>query len=231
VKDIQFLADPAGGEVRIGIGPPLAGLLSDVIERLALRYPKMAFRVVERDMTALLNGDLRGRMIDVVLGWIPTPNDNETFNADILFDDNRFVVTGATNPWLRRRKIVLAELVGERWILPPVTGLAGSNLADDFVANGLQVPRTSVSVNSTSVRDRLLATGRYFAVVPGVELRFSDKRAPYKVLPVNFGGKARPVGIVTLKNRTLGPAIQIFIDETRALAKRMTKKNSLTHSR
>jgi DNA-binding transcriptional LysR family regulator len=84
VKDIQFLADPAGGEVRIGIGPPLAGLLSGVVERLAPRYPKMAFRVVERDMTALLHSDLRGRMIDVVLGWIPLPIDEETFNADIL---------------------------------------------------------------------------------------------------------------------------------------------------
>jgi DNA-binding transcriptional LysR family regulator len=60
-------------------------------------------------------------------------------------------------------------------------------------------------------------------VVPGVELQFRDQRAPYKVLPVNFGVKPRPVGIVTLKNRTLGPAIQIFIDEVRALAKRMTK--------
>jgi DNA-binding transcriptional LysR family regulator len=223
VKDIQFLADPTGGEVRIGIGPPFGGLLSNVIERLALRYPKMTFRVVERDMTALVNSDLRGRMVDVVLGWA-RPIDDETFNADILFDDKRFVVAGTTCPWIRRRKIALAELVGERWILPPLTGLAGSHVAEDFVANGLQVPRISISVNSTSIRDRLLATGRYLAVVPGVELRFRDKAAPYKVLPVSFGVNERPVGIVTLKQRTFGPAVQIFIDEVRAVAKRMNAR-------
>ena len=223
VKDIQFLADPAAGEVRIGIGAPQGGLLADVIERLASRYPKMTFRVVERDVSGLLNADLRGRTIDLVLGWLPMPIDEESFSVDILFHDHRFVVTGATSPWARRREITLAELVGERWILPPLTGLAGSSIADDFLANGLRVPRAIVMVNSLSVRDRLLATGRYLAVVPGVELHFRDKRMPHKVLPVSFGVKPRPVGIVTLKNRTLGPAVQIFIDETRALAKRMTK--------
>jgi DNA-binding transcriptional LysR family regulator len=224
VKDIQFLADPAAGEVRIGIGPPLGGLLSSVIERLAVRYPKMHFCVVERDTTVLLNSDLKGRMIDLVLGPVPTPIDDD-LSADVLFYDNRFAVTGATNPWARRRKIALAELVGERWILPALTGLAGSNVVDDFKAHGLQIPQISVSVNSTSVRDRLLATGHYLAVVPGVELRFRDKRAPYKVLPVSLGVKPRAIGIVTLKNRTLGPAAQIFIDEARELAKRMPKNS------
>src|SRR5262245_58907088 len=219
VKDIQFLADPASGEVRIGIGPPQGGLASNIIERLALRYPRMIFRVVERDVSGLMNGDLRDRMIDVVLGWLAMPINDETFNAEHLFYDKRFVVTGATNPWIRRRKIALAELVGERWILPPPTGL----VAEDFLASGVPVPRASIIVNSLSVRDRLLATGRYLAVVPGVKLRFRDKRTPHKVLPVSFGAKPRPVGIITLKNRTLGPAVQAFIDEARVLAKRMTK--------
>src|SRR5215510_3751452 len=49
------------------------------------------------------------------------------------------------------------------------------------------------------------------------------KRTPHKVLPVSFGAKPRPVGIITLKSRTLGPAVQVFIEEARTLAKRMTK--------
>jgi DNA-binding transcriptional LysR family regulator len=223
VKDIQFLADPAAGEVRVGIGPPLAGLLAQVIERLSLRYPKMVFHVIERDVAALLNSDLRGRIIDLVLGRVAMPIDEETFSADVLFDDHLFVIAGASNPWTRRRRIKLAELVGERWIFPPLAGLAGSHAADAFLANGLEVPRVNVFANSIRVRDRLLATGRHLAMVPGVELRFRDQRTPLKVLPVNLGVKPRPVGIVTLKNRTLGPAAQIFIDEARTLAKRMTK--------
>lgn len=224
VKEIEFLADPAGGELRIGIGPPLAELLSDIIDRLSLRYPKMIFHVIEQDVGALMNGALRERAIDLVLGRIATPIDDDTFSADILFDDRPFVVAGAASPWSRRRKITLAELAGERWIFPLLTGVAGSAASDVFLANGLEVPRVSVIANSIRVRDRLLATGRYLAVAPGVELRFSnDKRTELKVLPVRFDVKPRPVGIVTLKNRSLGPAARIFADEARLLTKRMTK--------
>jgi DNA-binding transcriptional LysR family regulator len=224
VKEIEFLADPAGGELRIGIGPPLAELLSDIIDRLSSRYSKMIFHVIERDVNALMDGELRERAIDLVLGRIATPIDDDTFSADILFDDRPFVIAGAANPWSRRRKIRLAELVGERWIFPPLAGVAGSAVSDAFLANGLEVPRVSVIANSIRVRDRLLATGRYLAVAPGVELRFSnDKRSQLKVLPVKFDVKPRPVGIVTLKNRSLGPAARIFAEEARLLTKRMTK--------
>ncbi len=224
VKDIKFLADPTAGELRVGIGPPLAGLLSDVIERLSLRYPNMVFHVVERDVVAMLNSDLRERTLDLVLGRIATPLDDETFSADVLFNDRLFVIAGATNPWVRRRRIELAELINERWILPSFSGLAGSHAADAFLADGLQIPRVAVVANSPRVRDRLLATGRYLAMAPGVELRFrNDRRTELKVLPVKFDVKPRPVGIVTLKNRTLGPAARIFTDEARLLSKRMTR--------
>src|SRR6266849_6088109 len=41
VKNIEFLADPAAGEVRIGANPALAaGFTSVVIDRLSRRYPR-----------------------------------------------------------------------------------------------------------------------------------------------------------------------------------------------
>ena len=47
VKDIESLADPTAGEVRIGSTPPLAAsFLSAVIDRLVKRYPRMALHVV-----------------------------------------------------------------------------------------------------------------------------------------------------------------------------------------
>jgi DNA-binding transcriptional LysR family regulator len=115
-------------------------------------------------------------------------------------------------------------LAGERWIFPLLAGVAGAATTDTFLANGLEVPRVSVIANSIRVRDRLLATGRYLAMAAGVELRFSnDSQTDIKVLPVKFDVKPRPVGIVTLKNRSLGPAARIFAEEARLLSKRMTK--------
>src|SRR5262245_25115447 len=46
VKDIEFLADPTAGEVRIGSGAGLAeGIVVAVINKLARQYPRVVFHV------------------------------------------------------------------------------------------------------------------------------------------------------------------------------------------
>src|SRR5499426_2120143 len=47
IKDIEFLADPTAGEVRIGTTPPLsASFVSAVVDRLSRRHPRIVYRVV-----------------------------------------------------------------------------------------------------------------------------------------------------------------------------------------
>ena len=47
VKNIEFLADPATREVRIGSAPPLAaGFVAAVIDRLSRRHPRIVFYLV-----------------------------------------------------------------------------------------------------------------------------------------------------------------------------------------
>jgi DNA-binding transcriptional LysR family regulator len=219
LQDIEFLADPNAGEVRLGVAPPLVGFLAAVIRELSRGFPKMVFDVVEGDSTALQNGDLRERRIELVIGRIPSPFEDESFAADVLFDDHVRIIAGAANPWTRRRKLKLADLANEAWIAPPRTGLAGMRAMEIFHAHGLPAPRVTVVANSTRLRDRLLATGDYLAVAPSAELRFSDNVRPIKVLPVELQLKPRPIGIVTLKNRTLSGAAKAFIGAARKLAK------------
>ena len=50
VKNIEFLADPAAGEVRIGCNPFLAAsFVSAVVDRLSRRYPRIVFHLVAAD--------------------------------------------------------------------------------------------------------------------------------------------------------------------------------------
>jgi hypothetical protein len=51
-----------------------------------------------------------------------------------------------------------------------------------------------------------------------------SKRPGIKVLPVKLQYASVPVGIITLKNRTLGPVAQLFIDEARELAKPLARR-------
>jgi DNA-binding transcriptional LysR family regulator len=70
----------------------------------------------------------------------------------------------------------------------------------------------------------LLATGKFLTALPRSVLRFSVQRSTVKVLLIKLPVQPRPVGIVTLKNRTLSPAAQLFIDELRNVAKPLAKR-------
>jgi hypothetical protein len=67
------------------------------------------------------------------------------------------------------------------------------------------------------VRLNLLGTQRFLTIVPISVLRFS-KRPDIKVLPVKLHYAQVPVGIITLKNRTVSTVAQRFIDDARDVA-------------
>ena len=50
-------------------------------------------------------------------------------------------------------------------------------------------------------------------------LRYHAKQWSLKTLPVDLGVKPRSIAIVTLKNRTVSPVVQLFIEQIRAVAK------------
>ena len=75
---------------------------------------------------------------------------------------------------------------------------------------------------SLTVHHHLLATGRFITMLPLSMLRF-DKHLPLKMLPVEAPGILFPIGIITLKNRTLSPIAQLFINCAREIARPLAK--------
>ena len=55
-------------------------------------------------------------------------------------------------------------------------------------------------------------------------MKFSTRRTELKVLPVELPMDRVPVGIVTLKNRTLSPVAKLFIEHAREVAKPLAKR-------
>jgi len=68
-----------------------------------------------------------------------------------------------------------------------------------------------------------LATGN-LTIVPNAVLTFRTDNPALKRVPVNLPTTHRPVGIITLKNRTLGPVAQLFIESIREVAKTIGAK-------
>ena len=224
VKNIEFLADPTAGEVRIGSNPFIAAsFASAVIDRLSRRFPRMVFQVVVEQVETL-HRELSERNVDLLLTQSVGPFVDERLDFEILFEDSFVVMAGARNPWVRRRKIVLAELVSEPWALPPPHSVIGSVFMEAFRASGLDYPRVSVVTSPRDVRTSLLATGRFLTIFPTSVLSFPAKHPEIKALPVELPIARVQIGIVTLKSRTLSPVGQLFIEHARELAKPLAKK-------
>src|SRR5258706_7166458 len=67
VKNIEFLADPTAGEVRIGCDSFLAASLgSAVVDRLSRRYPRVVFHIVA-EQVEILHRELSERNVDFLV--------------------------------------------------------------------------------------------------------------------------------------------------------------------
>src|SRR5262245_48130426 len=222
VKDIEFLSDPTAGELRIGAGEAVAnGPALAVIERLSRQYPRISIHLVTGGVEKLCD-ELAKRTIEMAIVRLAEPVFDRQFVVENLFDDPFVIVAGARNPWTRRRRIQLAELANEPWVLLPFDTLAGALVAAGFRASGVDPPRATVFTQSLSVRNRLLATGRFLGALPG--LRLPDPQHSIKALPLELPGTRRPVGIITLTARTLSPLAQLFAARIRATIKPLTSR-------
>ena len=92
-----------------------------------------------------------------------------------------------------------------------------------FRASGLQSPRVTVVALPGEVRTKLLTTGRFLTIFPASALVFSAERSKLKVLPVKLPLGHLPVGMITLKDRTLNPVAQLFADTARDVAKPLVR--------
>jgi DNA-binding transcriptional LysR family regulator len=219
VKHVEFLADPTAGDARIGSSIAIAsGLITAVVDRLSRQHPRIVFHLLAAESSVTYRA-LEERKVDLVIARIFNPIEDDRLDAEVLYDEQEVVVAGAHNPWTGRRKIKLAELMRDPWTLPPPDTLSGSVIAQAFRDAGLDLPPTTIITSTVPVRSALLATGRFLTIMPNSVLQFSANNPAIKRLPVELPTTRRPVGIITLKKRTLSPVAQLFIQCAREVAK------------
>jgi DNA-binding transcriptional LysR family regulator len=194
-----------------------------VFGQLRRQYPGIAIHVRQVAVISQQYKELRERKVDLILGRIAEPVEDDVA-ATVLFHDRTFVVAGSDNKWSRRRKIELAELADEGWGLPPPDTLIGSLVADAFRARGMEVPRRGVATGSMHLLSSLLASGPFLIILPSSVLRFGFSLPPHKVLPVDLSIPPWPVGVMTLKTRTISPVARLFIDCARDVVKSLTMR-------
>jgi DNA-binding transcriptional LysR family regulator len=223
IRDIEFLSDPGVGELRIGCPESIsAAILQPVVEQFTEQHPRVVLDV-DTVNTLSFAQKLRERKLDVVLargGWpLEDPRLVTDMKVDTLFDDELVIAAAQKSRWARRRRIDIAELRDERWILTADDVWNYRVIAEAFRRRGIEAPKVSMKTISVHLRANMAATGQFITTFPRSILHFHAKRFALKQLPVDLPDRDWPIKIATLKNRTLSPVVERFIACAQAVAK------------
>jgi DNA-binding transcriptional LysR family regulator len=173
IRDVEFLANPNVGEVRIGCPESItAAILPAVIERLFRQYPGIVPIVSEAIAPSLDFSELRARAVDLVLARLVSPlvhgQSLDDLNVEVLFEDKAVIAVGAKSRGARRRNLKLADLVDEPWILTEPNTWNYTIIAEAFAARGLAMPKISLMTLSVHLRTYLVDDGLLIAMSDGV---------------------------------------------------------------
>jgi DNA-binding transcriptional LysR family regulator len=219
IQEIEFLSDPTAGEMKVGCQEAIAAILSPVLESFLQQYPRVVLDIYEEEFDRFA-ARLRNRTLDFVLQRLRNPiQPNDPFfddlNVEVLFDDRLVIAAGIRSQWTRRRKIELAELINEAWILAPPDTTNYKVITEAFRERGLGTPKIALKTLSTHLRANLVGSGKFIAPFPNSVLTFYADRFSLKALPVVLPNRPWPVAILTLKNRMLNPVVELFLTHLR----------------
>lgn len=224
LRDIEFIGDPGAGELTIGCPESItAGFLLPVLQRHTAIYPHVRFHVRQVQQPTIRYPELYDREVDLVLArWGGDPNKEDldpALNVETLFNDPYCLVASGSSKWARRRRVDLADLADQPLMIPPTDAWGGALVMDAFKQRGLKAPNIAISTLSISLRTELAASGQFITLLTRSVVRTFSERYSLKVLPVALPAHRSPIGIVTLKNRTLGSVAELFVKTSRDVAK------------
>jgi DNA-binding transcriptional LysR family regulator len=223
ISELESLTDPNSGELRIGCPEiMLAGVLPALAEQFLEQYSNVRLHVVHADTALQQFHALRDRNVELLIGRFPRPFVEEDLVAEELFNEPFLAFAGQQSKWARRRRVRLADLIEEPWVLPPYESIPGALIAEIFRSNELQPPRARVVSLSVQLTATLVASGKYIGLLPASVLYFSARRLALKILPVTPSEERSAGGIITARGRTLSPLAERFVTCARGIARSMS---------
>jgi DNA-binding transcriptional LysR family regulator len=218
LRSLEHLSDPNSGEVRLGCTDIiLHSLVPPIVRKFSAKYPGVQLDVKLTNPGEHQIQELRERQIDLLITRATGQQDD--FHSEALFDEPFVFVVGAHSDLARKRRIALTDIIKGNWVLPPYDSAPGVLVGEVFRANGFSPPKPLVKTIAIQLTVSLIASGEFVGILPTSVAALSAHQTALRVLPLKSPGPRISAEIVFLKNRTLSPAVQSFINCTREVAK------------
>lgn len=217
LRSLEHLSDPNSGEVRLGCTDIILHSLVPAIVRVySKKHPGVQLDVKLTNPGGHQAQELRDRKIDLLITRATGQQDD--FHSEVLFDEPFVFVVGAQSEFARKRRVALKDIIKGNWVLPPYDSEPGALIAEVFRANDFSPPRQSVKTIAIQLTVSLIASGEFVGILPTSVAALSGHRAGLRVLPLKPSGPRISAEIVFLRNRTLSPAVESFINCAREVA-------------
>jgi DNA-binding transcriptional LysR family regulator len=224
LRSLEHLADPNSGEVRLGCTEIVIQTLAPtIVRRFSQKYPGVQLDVKLTNPGEYQIRELRERKIDLLITRATGQRLEDDFHSEVLFDEALVFVVGAQSGFAHKRRVVLKDIIKSKWVLPPYDSAPGALIAGVFRANDFQPPRPAIKTVSIQLTTSLIASGEFVGILPTSVAALSAHQAALKVLPSKSVGPRISAEIVFLKNRTLSPAVELFINCAREVAKSLVR--------
>jgi len=218
LRSLEHLSDPNTGEVRLGCTDIiLHSLVPPIVRKFSAKYPGVQLDVKLTNPGEHQIQELRERKIDLLITRAAGQQDD--FRSEVLFDEPFVFVVGAHSELARKRRVTLTDIIKGDWVLPPYDSAPGGLVGEVFRANGFSPPKPLVKTIAIQLTVSLIASGEFVGILPTSVATLSAHQAALRVLPLKSPGPRISAEIVFLRNRTLSPAVQSFINCTREVAK------------
>jgi DNA-binding transcriptional LysR family regulator len=224
LRSLASLSDPDSGEVRLGCTEVVVHSLAPAIVRRYLKkYPGVQLDVKLTNPGEHQIQELRDRKIDLLITRATGRRLEDDFHSEVLFDEPFVFVVGAESEFARKRRVALKDIIESNWVLPSYDSAPGALIAGVFRANDFQPPTPAIKTVSIQLTKSLIASGAFVGILPTSVAALDARQAGLKVLPLKSSGPRISAEIVFLKNRTLSPAVESFIDCAREVAKSIVR--------
>jgi len=145
-QEIDALRGLTQGNVTFACGPSVAIAVAPLaLQRFSARYPAITVNVV----TGLAD-IIFGALAEGIAEFVVAPNQPSlpAVQPELLYVDQNTVVGRVGHPILRRRRVTLADLAQQRWVLPQRNDLMRQYFDTQFLAAGLTPPAPVWESNS-----------------------------------------------------------------------------------
>lgn len=210
-NELTALAAGATGTLRVGgVTGAVPGLLTPLIRRMRAERPGVSVFVLV-NTTDVMADALRMGTLDLAVCPVAADANTAGLRIEPLVEDTLRVVARASHPWVKRRSIPLAALLGATWLLQPPETPLRRDVDAMLVANGQRPPASVVETVSIVATLALLQEMDAVTVMPNALARHYARFGMVRELPVKLAAAPSRYALVTRAQRELSPAAAAFI--------------------